>query len=276
MNKVAKEIVLKAKKQVFSTLSGSHISKLLGEGYDFAELREYSYGDDVKKIDWKTTAKLGKPYIKIYHEERQLNIVVSTMLSGSTHFGLKRLKKYFMIELMAILGYSAIKSKDLFSHILFANKLYHTSTPTKKIYAVNKEVELAVDFDVIGKPANYNAWIETLNKKVRKKSLLFLIGDFISKDINLALLAKKHDLFVIIVRDEFVEKPKPLGEVTLIDPGFLTALSGNVDEDTIKSYKKAIYENDKNLIKHLKKSGIRFMKIYTHQDPYLELLKRMR
>ncbi len=276
MNKVAKEIILRTRKEVFGSLSGSHISRFLGEGYDFAELREYNYGDDVKKIDWKTTAKLGKPYIKIYHEEKQLNVVVSTMLSGSTHFGLKRLKKYFMIELMAILGFSAIKSKDLFTHLLFADKLYHNSTPTKKIYAVNKEVELAVDFDVIGKAANYDGWIETLNKKVRKKSLLFLIGDFIVKDINLSLLAKKHDLFVIIVREEFLESPKPLGEVTLIDPGFLTSLSGNVDEETIQSYKEAIIENDKLLIKHLKKIGTRFIKLYTYQDPYVELLKRMR
>jgi len=276
MNKVAKEIILRTKKEVFSSLSGSHISRLLGEGYDFAELREYSYGDDVKKIDWKTTAKLGKPYIKIYHEEKQLNVVVSTMLSGSTHFGLKRLKKFFMVELMAILGYSAIKSKDLFSHLLFANKLYHSSSPTKKVYAINKEIEYAVNFDVVGKASNYSAWIETLNKKIPKKSLLFLIGDFIAEDINLSLLAKKHDLFVIIVREEFLENPKPLGEVTLIDPGFLTSLSGNVDEETIKSYKKEIMRNDKVLIKHLKKSGARFLKIYTHQDPYLELLKRMR
>jgi uncharacterized protein (DUF58 family) len=276
MKKVAKEIILKAKKQVFSTFSGSHLSKLLGEGYDFAELREYSYGDDVKKIDWKTTAKLGKPYIKIYHEERQLNVVVSTMLSGESHFGSKRLQKYFMIELLALLGFSAIKSKDLFSHILFADKLYHISTPAKKIYAVNKEVENAIEFDSIGKAANYKAWSDTLNKKIRKKSLLFLIGNFISNDINLSLLAKKHELFVIIVRDEFLEKPKPLGEATLVDPGFLSTFSGNVDESTMQEYQKAIRENDKKLIKHLKKSGIRFLKIYTYQDPYLELLKRMR
>ncbi len=276
MNKTAKEITLKAKKAVFSILSGYHISKLLGEGYDFAELREYSYGDDVKKIDWKTTAKLNKPYIKVYHEEKQLNVVVSTMLNGSTYFGLTKLKKDFIIEILALLGYSAIKSKDLFSHILFANKMYHHSTPTKKIYGVNKEIEYAIEFDPIGKAANYEAWIEVLNKRISKKSLLFLIADFISDDINLSLLAKKHDLFVIIVRDEFLENPKPLGEVTLVDPDYLNSFNGNVDENTIKEYKKAVLKNDKKLIKHLKKSGIRYFKIYTYQNPYLELLKRMR
>ena len=275
MERKAKEITLRARKQVFGSLSGNNISALHGEGFEFAELREYSYGDDVKKIDWKTTAKLGKPFVKIYHEERQLNVVISTMLSGSTHFGTKVQKKDFIIEIMAILGYSALRNKDLFSHYLYADKLYSYSKPAKKIFAVTKEVENALRFDVIGKPANYKSWVEDLSKKLRKKSLLFLIGDFIAEDINLSILAKKHDLYVVIVRDRFLENPKPLGEITLIDPGYLDRFRGNVDSFTANAYAKALKEYDKNLIKHLKRVGARFAKLYTDNEPYLELIKRM-
>jgi len=274
MDKKAKIIALKARKQVFGSLSGIHLSPLKGEGFEFSELREYEIGDDVKKIDWKTTAKLRKPYVKIYQDEKDLNVVVSTMLSGSTYFGTDIQKKDFMIEIIALLGYSAVRNRDFFSHILFADKLYSMSKPSKKIFAVNSVIEECVKFNVLGKPANYPDWIDTLYKKIRKKSLLFLIGDFVG-NINLSLLAKKHDLYVIMVRDRFIENPKPLGEVTLVDPGYLTSFSGNVDETSIKTYVNALKENDAKFLKHIKEIGARFAKIYTDQKHYIEILKSM-
>ncbi len=275
MSKKAKQISLRARKQVFGSLSGANLSRFQGEGFEFAELREYVYGDDVRKIDWKTTAKAGKPFIKIYYEERELNVVISTLLSGSTYFGATVPKYEYMIELMAILGYSAVKNRDQFSHILYADKLYRKTKPSKKVYAVNKEIEEVVKFDVLGKAANYNGWIKDLNKYVRKKSLLIMIGDFVG-DYNLSLLAKKHDLILIIVRDHFLENLKPMGEIRLIDPGYLDSFRGNLDEDTIKVYKDALRKNDTKLYKHIREVGARYIKIYTNQDPYVELLKRLK
>jgi len=274
MNKVAKTIILKTRKQVFGSLSGNHISILKGEGFEFRELREYVHGDDVKKIDWKTTAKARKPYVKEYDEERDLNIVISTMLSGSTFFGTDIQKKDYIIEIMALIGFGAVRNRDFFSHILYADKLYRASKPSKKIFAVEKEIEEASSFNVIGKPANYPAWIDELSKRVRKRSVLVLIGDFVG-DINLSILAKKHDLVVIIVRDRFIANPKPLGEVTLVDPGYLTSFSGNVDDIALEKYTQALKNNDNKLFQHLKKIGARFTKIYTDQNAYLHLVKRI-
>jgi len=274
VNSKAKTVILKTRKQVFGALNGNNISAFRGEGFEFAELREYIYGDDIRSIDWKTTAKLGKPFVKIYHEERELNVVVSSMLSGSTYFGVAKAKSEFMVELMAILGYSAIRNKDLFSHILFADRLYSYSKPSKKIFAVNKVIEEALAFDVLKKASNYSAWVEELNKRVVKKSLLILIGDFV-EEINLTLLAKKHDLIVLIVRDHFIENPKPLGEITLVDPGYFDAFQGNFDEESVAIYKMALKKNDRDLYRHLRKIGARFAKFYTHEDPYLQLIKRL-
>jgi len=273
MNSLAKQIIIKTKKEIFGALSGNNISAFQGEGFEFTELKEYVYGDDVRKIDWKTTAKLGgKPYIKIYHEERELNIVISTMLSGSTHFGTSVMSRDYIVEILAILGYSAIRNRDLFSHILYADRLYRHSKPSKKIFTVNKEIEESIKFNVVGKPADYSGWVETLNCRVKKKSLIFLIGDFVG-DINLSILAKKYDLFVIIVRDYFLEHLKPLGDIRLIDPEYLTNFNGNIDENIIKIYKKSLLENDRKLLKHLRKIDSKFIKIYTHKDPYLQLIK---
>ena len=273
-NKV-KKIILKTKKRVFGDMLGNNSSLFHGEGFEFSELREYIYGDDVRKIDWKTTAKLGKPHIKVYREERELNITISTMLNGSTHFGTVRQKSDYMAEVLAILGFSAVRNSDLFTYINYADKLYHHSKPSKKLYAVGKEVENAFDFKPLGKEGNFAGWVDTIYKRVRKKSLLFLISDFVG-DVDLRLLARKHDIFAVIVRDRFEENPSELGYLRLVDSENGSSYEGDINTTTIKAYKKALNDNDEKLYKQFKESGIRHVKLFTDEDPSIRLMQRMR
>ncbi len=275
MNKAVKKIILKTKKQVFGDMLGNNASLFHGEGFEFAELREYIYGDDVRKIDWKTTAKLGKPFVKVYREERELNVVISTMLNGSTYFGTVRQKSDYMAELVAILGFSAVRNSDLFSYLNFADKLYHHSKPSKKLFSVSKETEYAMDFNPLGKEGDFSAWTDTIYNRVKKKSLLFLISDFVG-DVDLRLLAKKHDVFAIIVRDRFEENPSELGYLRLIDTENGKSYEGDVNTATIRSYQKALRENDQKLYKQFKEQGIRHVKLYTDEDPMIKIMKRMR
>jgi len=275
MNKTVKKIVLKTKKQVYGDMLGNNASLFQGEGFEFAELREYVYGDDVRKIDWKTTAKLGKPFIKIYKEERELNVVVVSLLSGSTYFGTVKQKSEVMAEVVATLGFSAIKNSDLFSHMIFADKMYGLSKASKKLFSVHKAVEDVVAFDPIGKEADYTALVETLVNRLKKKALLFIVSDFVG-DIDLKLLAKKHDVFAVIVRDKFEEDPSELGYLRLIDMETKQSFEGDVNGSTLKNYKKALHDNDERLYKQFKKQGVRFTKVYTHEEPTLKLMKKMR
>jgi uncharacterized protein (DUF58 family) len=275
LKKSAKKIILKTKKQVYGDMLGNNASLFQGEGFEFAELREYVYGDDVRKIDWKTTAKLGKPFVKIYKEERELNVVVVSMLGGSVYFGTVKQKSDVIAEVVGTLGFSAIKNADLFSHMIFADKLYDLSKPSKKLYSVHKAVEDIIEFDPLGKEANYKAMVETINNRVKKKALLFIISDFVG-DIDLKHLSKKHDVFAVIVRDRFEEDPAELGYLQLIDMESKESFEGNIGSGTLKSYKKALHENDEKLYKQFKKQGIRFTKIYTHEEPILKLMKKMR
>ena len=274
-NKTVKKIVLKTKKQVYGDMLGNNASLFQGEGFEFAELREYVYGDDVRKIDWKTTAKLGKPFVKVYKEERELNVVVVSLLSGSTYFGTVKQKSDIMAEVVATLGFSAIKNSDLFSHMIFADKMYGLSKPSKKLFSVHKAVEDVVAFDPIGKEADYTALVETLVNRLKKKALLFIVSDFVG-DIDLKLLAKKHDVFAVIVRDKFEEDPSELGYLRLIDMETKQSFEGDVDSSTLKHYKKALHDNDEKLYKQFKKQGVRFTKVYTHEEPTLKLMKKMR
>ncbi len=254
---------------------GNNASIFQGEGFEFAELREYVYGDDVRKIDWKTTAKLGKPFVKIYKEERELNVVVVSMLGGSVYFGTVKQKSDIIAEVVATLGFSAVKNTDLFSHMIFADKLYEVSKPSKKLFSVHKAVEDIVEFDPIGKEGDFSALVETLHNRLKKKSLLFIISDFVG-DIDLKILSKKHDVFAVMVRDKFEENPSELGYLRLIDMENKQSFEGDVDSVTLKNYKKALHDNDEKLYKQFKKQGVRFTKIYTHEDPALKLMKRMR
>ena len=275
MKKSAKKIILKTKKQVYGDMLGNNASLFQGEGFEFAELREYVYGDDVRKIDWKTTAKLGKPFVKVYKEERELNVVVVSIMGGSVYFGTVKQKSDIMAEVVATLGFSAVKNADLFSHMLFADKLYELSKPSKKLFSVHKAVEDIVDFEPLGKEADFKALIETLNNRLKKKALLFIISDFVG-DIDLKLLSKKHDVFAVMVRDRFEEDPSALGYLRLIDMETKQSFEGDIDSGTLKSYKKALHDNDEKLYKQFKKQGIRFTKIYTHEEPALKLMKAMR
>lgn len=275
MNKSTKKIILKTRKQVFGERLGNNASLFQGQGFEFAELREYTYGDDIRKIDWKTTAKLGKPYVKIYHEERQLNVVVANMMNGSTYFGTVRQKSDLMAEITAILGFSAIKNSDLFSHLIYADKLYEKSKPSKKMYAINSAIEKLEAFDTIGKQGDFTGFVDTLYRRLKKRSLLFILSDFIG-DIDLKLLSKKHDVFAVIVRDKFEENPGELGYLRLVDMESSKSFEGNVDGGLLGRYKQALHDNDEKLYREFKTNGIRFAKIYTDEDPYLKLMKRMR
>ena len=253
---------------------GNNASLFQGEGFEFAELREYVYGDDVRKIDWKTTAKLGKPFVKIYKEERELNVVVVTMLGGSMYFGTVKQKSDIAAEVTATLGFSAVKNADLFSHMLFADKLYDLSKPSKKLFSVHKAVDEITAFEPLGKVGDYQALTQTLSNRLKKKALLFIISDFVG-EVDLKLLSKKHDVFAVIVRDKFEEDPSELGYLRLVDMETKQSFEGNIDAGALKAYKKALHENDEKLYRQFKKQGIRFAKIYTHEDAGLKLMKSM-
>ncbi len=266
-----KKILIKTKKQVFSEISGNNPSLFKGEGFDFVELREYQPGDDIKKIDWYVTAKLQKPYVKLYKEEREFNVVAALMLNGSTYFGTKRFKYEVMAQIGAILGFSAIKNQDNFSYLLFANREYESIKPTKNINAVTKFTESVFRFDPLGKRADYKAMASRLFK-IKRKSIIFIIADFLD-EVDLRVLAKKHEVVAIIVRDRFEEEPTDIGFINLLDPETKESFLVDLEGLTVKNYKKEIKKRDRELLKHFKKYGIRFTKIYTDEEPFVKLLK---
>ncbi len=159
--------------------------------------------------------------------------------------------------------------------MIYADRLYTNSKPSKKLFSVTTAVDSLTSFSSIGKEGDFKGFVDTLFSRVKRRSLLFIISDFIG-DIDLRLISKKHDVFAVIVRDRFEEDPGELGYLRLIDMESRESFEGNVDNSMLKQYKKALQSNDEKLYAQFKKNGIRSAKIYTDEDPYLKLMKRMR
>jgi len=257
-----KTLLIKAKKRVFTSLVGDRLAKIKGDGLDFRDLREYTFLDDAKKIDWKISAKFQKPFIKEFEEHRELNISVCYLISGSMLFGSVRLKKDVALEVMAILGFSAIKYNDRINFFTFDKKL-NFFPPTKNIGKLQYILESIDKIDLIQKEYDEN-FIYPLNKL--KKSILFIIGDFY-KIPPLHLL--KHETYAIIIRDKFEENPNFSEFTSVIDP--VTLKEATISKKNLKAYKKFIEKKDKELIEYLLSKKIKFTKIYTDEDVFFKL-----
>ena len=271
-----KKILIKARRSVFSDVIGNNTTLLKGEGYDFVELREYTNGEDVKKIDWTISAKMQKPYVKVFHSQRELNITIAPIMSGSIYFGTTKFKQDLMAEICAILGYSSVKQGDAFDSFICNEDVVLNTKKTKKIFAVTTLGQKIYDYNLLGKKINYSKITTELFTKIRKKSLIFLIGDFFNcEQLDLRILAKKHEVVSIIIRDKFEESPKALGSVNLIDPQTDNDFIGNMSNSLVKEYEEKIKINDHKLYEHFQKCGIRFTKIYTHEEPLKKLIPLM-
>ncbi|MDH5465010.1 MAG: DUF58 domain-containing protein [Thiovulaceae bacterium] len=265
-----KQILVRARRQVFSEMVGNNPSIFHGEGYDFIELREYQQGDDIKHIDWNITAKMQKPYVKVFREERELNVALVSMMGGSLHFGSTKLKQETLSEIIATLSFSVIKNGDLLSHFLFQETLQATVTSSKRQRAVHDSVEQVLSCDVIGHQANYKDLGATLMKQVKRKSLIIIVGDFFEIP-DFKVLAKKHEIIAIIVRDKLEEQPPAMGFSALLDPQDGDELEGDFSRSKVDAYAKKVHEHDHALYEALRKSQVRFAKIYTHENPYVSL-----
>ncbi len=265
-----KKLILKAKRGIFGDKLGNNSSTLRGQGGDFIELREYQTGDDIRKIDWNITAKLNEPYVKIFKETRELNIVTVSILGGSTFFGSVKLKKDLISEIVGIIGYSAVKNGDPFSSHIFADSEHIFRKPSKLSFGIERDVNKINDFNPIGKKVDANFIEQKLIKTIKRKSLIFIISDFYTP-INMKYLSKHSDVIAIIVRDRLEENPPQFGNIVLIDSSNGARQEGFFNDWT--DYSSKINEHDLNLMFDFNKLGVRALKIYTDQNPIIELKK---
>jgi len=270
MDKVAKEILLRAKKDVFSGNLGNINTSFKGDGLDFSEIKEYSYGDDVRKINWKSTAKSNELKINIFNEERELNIIIAFMVSGSINFGSIKLKQDIVAEILTILSFSATKSANRVWGMLFSDKMEKLFEPTRSESIVYDILEESIKFDCIGKKTDFNAFCDFINGVLRRKSLIFIIGDF-WEDVDLSMIAHKNEVYALIVRDRLEEYPSLNGEFEFVSPNSLNSNEFTINKEIAKRYNDLVKLKDKKLKEHFLKHQIAYGKIYTDEDVFMRL-----
>jgi uncharacterized protein (DUF58 family) len=253
-----KKIIINSRRKAFSLFVGHRHSTKHSEGIDFEELREYQIGDNVKRIDYNITAKKQKPYIKVFTEEKELNIVIVGVFDYRTFFGSKMLKSEKMLEVISTLAFSGVKSDDRITLQLFSkNNLFLKPTKNYKSILGNltkfdEDVKIKLDYEKI-----YNSLLH-----LPKNSVLIIVSDFFEYSNILKKLGKKYDAYSVIVRDKLEENPELLNGYNIIEPLTNQVKSANFD----KNYRAKLLENDSNLFKLLKQSNIKFQKIYTDED----------
>ena len=228
--KKVKQIQIRSSRLVNDVLAGEYVSVFKGRGMEFDEVREYQAGDDIRTIDWNVTARLGHPYIKRYTEERELTIMFLVDLSFSGEFGsMKQFKNEIATEICAVLAFSAVRNNDKVGLILFTDKIEKFVPPKKGKTHVLRVIREVLYFKPENKGTDISIALEYLLKVTKRKTVCFLLSDFITEGFERALRIanKRHDMVAVSITDPreleipnvgFVElEDAETGEITLID-----------------------------------------------------------
>jgi len=216
-----KLLELQTRGLVNSLFTGEYRSVFKGQGMEFAEVREYQAGDEVRSIDWNVTARMGRPFVKRYIEERELTVMLAVDLSGSERFGTRgRFKSELASELAAVLAMSAIRNNDRVGAVLFTDRIEHVVPPRKgRRHALRLMRDLLV-YEPVGKRTDLPAALEFTGKMVAHKSIIFVVSDFQAPDLEhpLKLLAQRHDVIAVTVDDPSERTLPDIGLARFIDP----------------------------------------------------------
>ena len=218
--KLVRQIEIRTKGLVNQVFSGEYHSVFKGRGMEFSEVREYQFGDDIRNIDWNVTARFGHPYVKIFEEERELTVILMVDLSGSQMFGsLSKTKQRVAAELSAILAFSALKNNDKVGLILFTDKVEKFVPPRKGNSHVLRIVRDVLSFEPEGNQTNLRTALEFMNGAIKKRSIVFLLSDFMDEGYEkiLRVVGKKHDLIGIVLDDRRESEIPKMGLVKLTD-----------------------------------------------------------
>ncbi len=232
---------------VAETFAGEYLSVFKGRGMEFAEVREYSPGDDIRLIDRNVTARMRKPYVRQYTEERELTVVIACDLSKSQFFGSAALKKEIAAELAAVLAFSALQNNDKVGMFLFTEGVEEFVPPKKGRKHILHLIRDVLAYEPKKSGTRLDIILETLGRVLRRHCIVFLISDFRTDDFAsfehaLKLGSLKHDLIPIILTDPRekslpsfdalinLEDPES-GQTILFDASSKSALSEHQKEE---------------------------------------------
>jgi uncharacterized protein (DUF58 family) len=244
---------------------------------NFAEVREYQYGDDVRSIDWNVTARSGTPFVKVFEEERELTVMLVVDVSASGDFGTReRLKGEVAVEICALLAFSAIKNNDKVGLIIFSDHVEKFVPPRKGRRHVLRVLRELLFHRPEGRGTDIAAALEYLSHVQRKRAVTFLVSDFRDEgfDKALAVAGRRHDLIAVRVGDARESELPAVGLVEFEDPETRERIIVNTSAPAFRSGLRDVSERWRERTdRALRRSKVDVIDVVTG-EPYVKALMR--
>lgn len=280
--KKVRKIEIKTRGLSSQVFSGEYHSAFKGRGMAFSEVREYTPGDDVRTIDWNVTARFNSPYVKVFEEERELNVVLLVDVSASGQFGtLKQSKKDLITELCAVVAFSASTNNDKIGVIFFSDKIEKYIPPKKGKTHILRIIRELVSIEPTSTKTDISQALRYLTNVIKKKSIVFVVSDFIDNNPfvdAIKITNKKHDIVALEIFDKTEREIPPVGLIKLKD-----LESGEIKwvDTSSKAFQKEMKIQNLQLEARLKegfnKAGVDHVRLRTDQSyiqPLMNLFKR--
>ena len=278
--KKIQRLELKTRGLVAATFSGQYRSVFKGRGMNFEEVREYQPGDEVRSIDWNVTAKYsevhGAAYVKKFTEERELTVMLVVDVSASGEFGSVHLsKRELAAEVACLFAFSAIRNSDKVGLILFSDHVELFIPPKKGRVHTLRLIREILYFEPKGRGTQPAEALDYLNQVLHRRSVVFLISDFLTPDFSrqLAVTSRRHDLIAIPIVDPREEELPDVGRLTLEDAETGEQIEINTsDRATRLGYLKAVDQRTAERLRDFRRKRIDAISLKTDQD-YLPALR---
>jgi uncharacterized protein (DUF58 family) len=218
-----RQIEIRTRSVVNSVLSGAYSSTFKGRGMEFAEVREYLPGDDIRLIDWNVSARMNDTYIKLFTEEREMTVLLLVDMSASGRFGSRvQEKRELAAEIAAVIAFSAIRNNDRVGLVIFTDEVEHFVPPKKGKKHVLRVISEILAFEPRSARTNLSRALEFVGRIARRRAVTFLVSDFLAPTASyeraLRITARRHDLVPVAVTDPLELALPDVGLVELADP----------------------------------------------------------
>lgn len=227
--KKVRRLEIRTRRLVTDSVTGAYYSSFKGRGMDFEEVREYAIGDDVRTIDWNVSAKMDRPFIKVFREERELTLMLLIDLSASGVFGsVEQSKRERAAEIASVIAFSASQNNDKVGLLLYTDEVEHYIPPKKGRRHILRVIRDILFYEPEGKGTEHKSALDYLNRVQRRKCVVFLVSDFLDNDspltepdatlfTTLSLTHQRHDLISIALSDPREYELPEVGLITLED-----------------------------------------------------------
>lgn len=273
-----RRLELKAKGLTKHIFSGEYHSAFKGRGMAFSEVRNYQVGDEIRTIDWNVTARFNDPFVKVFEEERELTVMLVVDVSNSADFGSTATsKKEMLLETMAILAFSALSNNDKVGVIFVSDTVERYLPPKKGRQHILYLLREFIAFEAKNKGTNLNNGLKFLKNTQKKRTICFVISDFIDESNymeGLKIARKKHDVIALMLEDPSEYELPKMGFLQLYNAETNATTWVDSNNPQVRANYKANFEaNKQKITKDFTANGIDFAVLNTGSDYFLELIK---